>query len=229
MIDVLERLRGGLIVSVQAEVNSLLNTAETIALLARCAAQNGAVGVRIEGDARIRAVRAALPEVPIVGLIKRAHPGFEPYITSTFEELAAVAAAGAQVAAFDATDRARSGGATVAGLIADARGLGMLAMADCSEELDAEPASGADILATTLAGYTEPTRGRTLPALDLVAVFAARHPFTICEGGIASPSEVRAAFGAGASAVVVGTAITNVDVLVRRFADAAPRRLELGA
>jgi N-acylglucosamine-6-phosphate 2-epimerase len=100
----------------------------------------------------------------------------------------------------------------------------MLAMADCSEEPDAEPALGADILATTLAGYTERTRGRTLPALDLVALFAARHPFTICEGGIASPLEVRAAFAAGANAIVVGTAITNVDVLVRRFAEAVPRR-----
>jgi len=224
MTDVLERLRGGLIVSVQAEANSLLNTPETIALLARCALQNGAAGVRIEGASRIRAVRAALPAVPIVGIIKRAYPGFEPYITSTFEELAIVAGAGAQIAAFDATARPRSGGATVAGLIAHARGLGMLAMADCSEEQDAEPASGADILATTLAGYTERTRGRTLPALDLVAAFAARHPFAICEGGIASPNEVRAAFGAGASAIVVGTAITNVDVLVRRFAEAAPRR-----
>jgi putative N-acetylmannosamine-6-phosphate epimerase len=33
---------------------------------------------------------------------------------------------------------------------------------------------------------------------------------------------VRAAFAAGAAAVVVGTAITNVDALTRRFAAAAP-------
>ncbi|MDP9106323.1 MAG: hypothetical protein M3N49_10385 [Candidatus Eremiobacteraeota bacterium] len=37
---------------------------------------------------------------------------------------------------------------------------------------------------------------------------------------------MRAAFDAGAAAVVVGTAITNVDVLVRRFAAAVPRRAD---
>jgi putative N-acetylmannosamine-6-phosphate epimerase len=41
------------------------------------------------------------------------------------------------------------------------------------------------------------------------------------------PEQLRAAFDRGADAVVVGTAITNVDWLVRRFAgltDAAPNR-----
>lgn len=220
--DALARLRGGLIVSVQAEPASLLDTPETIALLARCAVQNGAAGVRIEGAARIAAVRAAL-DVPIVGIIKRVHAGFEPYITSTPEEVAEVAAAGADVVAFDATARSRAAGTTVAMLAHAARTHGMLAMADCAasgdlaETLDAR----VDIVATTLAGYTAPTRDLTLPAFALVAEFAARHPFTICEGGIASPDLARRAFSAGARAIVVGTAITNVDARVRAFAAAS--------
>jgi N-acylglucosamine-6-phosphate 2-epimerase len=98
-------------------------------------------------------------------------------------------------------------------------------MADCSEAADAAAAveSGAEIVATTLAGYTAATRGLSLPALELVAALVARHPFVVCEGGIASPHQARAAFEAGASAIVVGTAITNVDVLVRGFAAAVPR------
>ena len=64
MSALLERLRGGLIVSVQAEAESVLNTPEAIVLLARCAIQNGAVGVRVEGEARISAVRAALLMFP---------------------------------------------------------------------------------------------------------------------------------------------------------------------
>ncbi|HEV3088992.1 MAG TPA: hypothetical protein VGX96_17400, partial [Candidatus Elarobacter sp.] len=60
--------------------------------------------------------------------------------------------------------------------------------------------------------------------LELVRACAASGAFAICEGGVASPDDVRAAFAAGAHAVVVGTAITNVDVLVRRFAAAVPRR-----
>jgi len=224
MNAVLARLRGGLVVSVQAEAGSALDTPETIALLARCAAANGAAGVRIEGELRIAAVRAALPGLPIVGIIKRKHAGFEPYITSTCEEVAAAACAGADVVAFDATARSRPGGAAVADLIGCARAAGVLAMADCSESADAvaAAAAGADIVATTLAGYTSATEGRALPALDLVAEIAARHPFGVCEGGIGSPQQAEAAFAAGAAAIVVGTAITNVDALVRRFAAAAP-------
>jgi N-acylglucosamine-6-phosphate 2-epimerase len=221
----LDGLRGGLIVSVQAEAASLLNTPETIALLARCAVQNGATAVRIEGTARIAAVRAALPDVPIIGIVKRSHPGFEPYITSTREEIAGVAAAGATIVAFDATLRPRAGGMRVADAVACARAAGLVAMADCScpEDAAAAAESGAGILATTLAGYTAATAGRPLPALDLVAAIAARHPFAVCEGGIGAPEGAEQAFAAGASAVVVGTAITNVDALVRRFAAATPR------
>jgi N-acylglucosamine-6-phosphate 2-epimerase len=224
MSDVLRHLRGGLIVSVQAYADSLLNEPATIALLARCAVQNAAVGVRIEGLKRIAAVRAAV-DVPIVGIVKRAHDGFEPYITATRDEVASVAAAGASIVAFDATGRARPDGATLEAMIAAAHAAGVLAMADCATAADLEAATraGADIVATTLAGYTPETAGRSLPALDLVAEAASEHPFVICEGGIATPEAARAAFAAGAAAIVVGTAITNVDELVRRFANATPR------
>ena len=217
-----KRLTGGLIVSVQAYADSLLNTPETIALLARCAVANGAAGVRIEGVARIAAVRAAV-DVPIVGIIKSEHAGFEPYITSTLAEIDAVAQAGADVIAFDATRRPHAEGATVAALVARAHAGAALAMADCADADDiAEAATaGADIVATTLAGYTPATRGRTLPAFDLVRTAARAHDFVICEGGIASPPLASEAFAAGASAIVVGTAITNVDALVRAFVAAS--------
>ena len=201
----------------------MLNTPETIALLARCAVQNGAAGVRIEGLARVHAVRAAV-DVPVIGIIKYEHAGFEPYITSTRAEIAEVAGAGADIVAFDATQRPRADGAGVSDLVAASRALGLVAMADCSDESDAvgAVAAGADIVATTLAGYTAATHGRPLPALEIVAALAKRHPFVTCEGGAREPRHVRAAFEAGASAVVVGTAITNVDALVRRFVAALP-------
>jgi N-acylglucosamine-6-phosphate 2-epimerase len=213
-----------LIVSVQANADSVLNAPETIATLARCAAANGAAGVRIEGGARIAAVRAAV-DVPIVGIVKRVHGGFEPYITSTLEEIAEVVAAGAEIVAFDATERARFGGAGVRALVDEIHRRSRLAMADCSAEDDARRAAeaGADIVATTLAGYTPATKGRALPALDLVYRFSRFHEFVVCEGGVGEPASVAAAFATGASAVVVGTALTNLDVLVSRFVAATPR------
>lgn len=219
----LERLRGGLIVSVQAEAGSPLNTPEAIALLARVAVRNGAAGVRVEGGARIGAVRRAV-DVPIIGIVKRAYEGFAPYITATEREIAEVVAAGAEIVAFDATDRARPDGADLARVVAAVRARGALPMADCATAGDVEraAAAGAAIVATTLCGYTEETPGSPLPALGLVRACKASGAFAICEGGVSSPDDLRAAFAAGADAVVVGTAITNVDVLTRRFAEAVP-------
>ncbi len=202
---VLERLRGRLIVSVQAEEGSPLAAPEAIALLAKVAVRNGAAGLRIEGADRIAAVRAATG-VPIIGIVKRRHPGFEPYITSTIEEIEEAAGAGADVIAFDATRRDRAGGADTRALIAAVAARGLVAMADCSSLDDARAAAvdGADIVATTLAGYTDETRGRPLPAVDIVSALRGEHPFVVCEGGIGSPADAAAAFGAGASAIVVG-------------------------
>ena len=222
--SVLDRLRGGLIVSVQAEAGSPLGAPDTIALLSRVAVSNGAAGIRAEGLARLGAVRRAV-DAPLVGIVKRAYAGFAPYITATEREIAEVAAAGADVIAFDATNRPRPDGQDIAAVIASIHARGALAMADCATAADVRRAAdaGAGIVATTLCGYTEETNGTALPALDLVRACAASGAFAICEGGIASAEHVRAAFAAGAHAVVVGTAITNVDVLVRRFAAAAPR------
>lgn len=221
---ILENLRG-LIVSIQPEAESVLNTPETVALMARCAVANGAAGVRIEGAERIAAVRRAV-EVPIVGLVKRVYPGFGPYITPTEDEVAAVSGAGAEIVAFDATERARPYGHDVAGLIAAIHARGALAMADCAtgSQARAAAAAGADIVGTTLCGYTDETRGHALPALDVLREIAATGAFAVLEGGVADPAQAGAGFAAGASAVVVGTALTNLDARVRAFAGAPARQ-----
>jgi putative N-acetylmannosamine-6-phosphate epimerase len=215
---ILDRLRGGLIVSIQPEAGSVLNTPETVALLARCVVANGAVGVRIEGAERIAAVRAAVT-VPILGLVKRPYAGYAPYITPTRREIDEIAGAGADIVAFDATARARPGGEDVAAMVAAVHAHGLTAMADAATatELRAAAAAGADIVATTLCGYTDETRGWELPALDVVQQSVDTGAFIILEGGVASPSQARSGLAAGASAIVVGTALSNLDALVRRF------------
>ena len=94
-------------------------------------------------------------------------------------------------------------------------------MADCATAADAATAAargrgcGGD---DALRLYARRPGPIALPALDVVAEIARLAAFCICEGGIRLPPEVRAALEAGADAVVVGTAITNVDWLVREFA-----------
>jgi N-acylglucosamine-6-phosphate 2-epimerase len=219
-VSVQSLLRGGLIVSVQAWPGSAIDDPYVIAAMALAAERNGAAGVRVQGAANLRAVRDRV-SVPIVGLIKREVDGFEPYITPEAEDVRAVLAAEAEIVAFDATVRARPAGASVAELIGLIRKAGRLAMADCATFADARAAvdAGADIIATTLCGYTAGTKGTPLPALELVReIAAAGAPFVVCEGGVQAPAQAASAVAAGADAVVVGTAITNIDWLVREFA-----------
>ena len=218
----LDALRGGLIVSVQAWPGSAIDEPQVIAAMARAAQDGGAVAVRVQGDANLRAVRQRVA-LPIVGLVKREYPDFEPYITPTLAEVADVIAADAEVIAVDATARPRPDGSTLDDVVMVAHAARRTVMADCSciEDAQRAAAAGVDVVATTLCGYTLQTKGRRLPAMDLVAEMARLGLFTICEGGVHEPAQVAAALDAGADAVVVGTAITNTDWLVREFAGAA--------
>jgi N-acylglucosamine-6-phosphate 2-epimerase len=227
-VNVLEKMRGGLIVSVQAYDGSAIDRPEVLVAMAQAAVANKAVGVRARGLACLTAMRAVL-ETPLIGLVKVAYDGFEPYITPTNDDVRAVAGTGADIIAFDATDRAHPNGSTVAALIQAIAEAGKLAMADCATFDDALRATeaGAQIVATTLSGYTRETAGRTLPDLELVERMSALDTFVVCEGGVHSPAQLRAALDRGADAVVVGSAISNVDWLVQRFvgsADASSER-----
>ena len=225
-MSVLGALRGGLIVSVQARAGSALDDPHVLAAMARAAQDNGAAGVRIQGVANLQAVRKRV-DVPIVGIIKREYEGFEPYITPTLREVREILDCGAEIIAFDATGRPRPQGVSVAQIVEAIRSGGALAMADCATEADAvcAQAAGADILATTLCGYTKETRGTELPALGLVRSLANLERFVICEGGIHSPQQGAAAIEAGADAIVVGTAITNTEWLTAEYvASLAPQK-----
>ena len=217
-MSVLDRLAGGLIVSVQARPGSPLDDPGILSAMALAAQENGAAGVRIQGAANLRAVRARVT-IPIVGLVKREYDGFEPYITPTLREVREILECGAEIVAFDATARPRPEGVTLPSLIAAIRRDGALAMADCARAADgvAAVAAGADIVATTLCGYTKETADAVLPALDLVRELRGLESFVVCEGGIHSPDAARSARTAGADALVVGTAITDTGWLVRQF------------
>jgi N-acylglucosamine-6-phosphate 2-epimerase len=223
-VSLLDALRGGLIVSVQAWRGSALDDPHVIAAMARAAQDGGAVAVRVAGVAHLRAARERVA-LPIVGLIKREYPGFEPFITPTSADARDAIGAGADIVAFDATARRRPGDETLSDLITTIHMTGRLALADCATAVEAAAAveAGADAVATTLCGYTRQTKEHPLPALDLVREMAPLAAFKVCEGGVHAPREVRAALDAGADAVVVGTAITNVDWLVREFAGSADR------
>lgn len=226
--ELLARLRGGLVVSCQALPGEPLHGPEHMTAIARSVIAGGAVGVRIEGVEDVRAVAAAV-DVPVIGLWKDGHDGV--YITPTLEHAAKVAEAGADIVALDATARPRrdrrSLPDTVRALHEDA---GVLVMADVStfEEGLAAAEAGADIVGTTLAGYTAHARGAADaqgPDLDLVSRLAGVLPVPlIAEGRIATPAQAGEAVARGAWAVVVGGAITRPGSITAGFVDGIERQ-----
>jgi N-acylglucosamine-6-phosphate 2-epimerase len=218
---VLRRLRGGLVVSCQAPPGDPLQGPAFMAAMARAAVLGGAAGIRAEGPADVQAVRQAV-DVPVIGLWKQGAEGV--YITPTVDHARAVAEAGAEIVAIDATGRPRPDGSTVPEVVAGLRRTHRcLVMADVStlDEGTAAAAAGADLVATTLSGYTPYSRQQPGPDLELVAALAARVEVpVVAEGRIATPGEARAALDAGAWAVVVGGAITRPQLIAARFAAA---------
>jgi N-acylglucosamine-6-phosphate 2-epimerase len=216
----------GLIVSCQAPVDSPLHHPIVIAAMAQAAVNNGACGVRIDTPIHIKAVREKV-HVPIIGLWKQVISGSDVYITPNFDHAVAVSQAGADIIAIDGTMRNRPGDQQVGEIITRIHEeLGKLVMADVDTIESAQSAldAGADIIGTTLFGYTRETKHLTPPGWELLTniVNIARHLdiTVICEGGIASPQMARKALDLGADAVVVGTAITGIDLLVKAYISA---------
>jgi N-acylglucosamine-6-phosphate 2-epimerase len=216
----------GLIVSVQAPEGSPLRQPAVIAAMAEASLRNGATGVRLESPEHIGAVRRRCPEALIVGLWKRTYPDSSVYITPGWQEIRQVWAAGADVVAIDATERPRPGGEDLAALIERARReLGAPLMADVDGLANGLRAAelGCAWVGTTLYGYTEATAGQRPPGWELLGELRRALPQAtalICEGGVASPEQARRALELGGDAVVVGTAITGIDLQVNTYSQA---------
>ena len=219
--EILDALRGRLIVSAQAYPGEPMRDPNTMAQVAASAVSGGAAAVRVQGLGDIQATRSAV-EVPVIGLWKDGKDGV--VITPTFQHAYAVALAGSHIVALDGTRRERPDGLNLAETIDRLHAqTNTLVMADCGSLDDARGAveAGADIVGTTLAGYTGERPATEGPDLELIAAIrAAELPaMLVAEGRIHSPVYAAAAREAGADAVVVGTAITHPATITSWFAE----------
>lgn len=218
--DVIEVIRGRLIVSCQAYPGEPMRHPDTMTRVAESVVRGGAVAVRAQGLEDLRAMRSVLT-VPLIGLWKDGTDGV--FITPSVEHAIAVTHTGAEVVAIDGTRRPRPDGSSFADACAAVHELGALVMADCATLDDglAAAAAGADLVGTTLSGYTEDTIRTAGPDLALVRALAAALEIpVIAEGRIHTPRDAAAALNAGAHAVVVGTAITHPSTITSWFAAA---------
>ncbi len=224
--QLLKRLEYGLIVSCQAPPHSPLCHPMIIAAIAQAAIDQNAVAVRINTPEQIAAVRQRI-SAPILGLWKQTIPESEIYITPRFEQAVAIAEAGADLIAIDATLRDRPEAvATLIDRIHKELHKPVVADIDSLEAAIVAAEAGADLIATTLYGYTRDTEQHSPPGFNLVSAIAEKLDTPVlCEGGIATPEMARQALDLGAYAVVVGTAITGIEAQVQAFDRALRHKL----
>lgn len=217
-------LRHKTVVSIQPVPGSPLDQVEIIVAMAKAAENSGAPALRIESVANVRAVAAAV-SIPVIGIVKRDLDDSPVRITPFVEDVEQLAAAGASVIAFDATDRQRpESREAIAEAILHS---GCIGMADCASFEDGLWAhqAGIELIGTTLSGYVggpEPTE----PDFDLVSRFAEQGFITMAEGRFNTPELAGKAIRTGATAVTVGSAITRLELVNNWFNQATLQAAE---
>lgn len=216
----LAAIQGKLLVSCQASKGDPLDDLETLRRLATAVLNGGAAGLRAEGCQSVAAFRE-LTSLPIIGLVKTTDRNGDVYITPGFAAAKSVNDAGADVIALDCTRRRLSEPEPWTTIISRIHSeLGRAVCADIASIEDAllAQAAGADMVATTLRGYTPDTRGiRGVDWPFLEQLLSAVEVPIILEGHVTAPDEVRRALSLGVHAVIVGSAITRPQTITERF------------
>ncbi|MGN0192408.1 MAG: N-acetylmannosamine-6-phosphate 2-epimerase [Candidatus Gastranaerophilaceae bacterium] len=221
-MDVISKLKNTIIVSVQAMPNEPLYEEECLNAMIKSVVKGGAKALRLAG-ARDVANAKKMFDLPVIGITKPEifpkNPKSVVYITPTTEDARSVADAGADIIAFDGTSRPR-GKDNLRKLIRYIAIKRKVSMADIStlSEAIAARALGADMVSTTLSGYTDNSKMTKEPDFELLenAVKILDCP-VIAEGRFWTPEQVNKAFALGAHAVVIGSAITRPQLIVKRF------------
>ncbi len=225
--EILNKIKGGLIVSCQALKTEPLYDSYIMSKMAWAAYLGGAVGIRANTVVDIKAIKEKV-DLPVIGIIKEEYPDSDVYITPTMKEIDALVEIKCEIIALDATRRVRPNGVELKDFFTEVRAKypNQLFMADtsCFEEGELAEGLGFDLIGTTMAGYTPYTKGRALPDLELIREYSEKLSTPIiAEGGIWSPDDLVNVYKAGAFSAVCGTAITRPMDITKRFVKALER------
>lgn len=225
-MNIIDKIKNEVIVSVQAMPNEPLYKEECICAMMESVVNGGAKALRLAGARDVKNAKR-LFDIPIIGITK---PDKLPdnwlevvYITPTLKDVKELIMAGADIIATDATNRPRYKDESLSEIVDYIHSNEKLAMADISilEEGIKARELGFDIISTTLSGYTmHSDRTVTTPDFKLLEnlVKILDCPI-ILEGRIWNPQEVDKAFELGAHSVVIGSAITRPQLITKRFCE----------
>lgn len=221
MIEMIENLKGTLIVSCQALEDEPLFGSMYMSQMAVAAVEGGASAIRANGPDDIKAIKEKV-SVPIIGLYKNDYKDSDIYITTTMKEVDLIIEAGADIVAFDATNRFRPNGVTTKEFIREIKNTypDIPLMADIStlDEGITVADCGVDIVSTTLSGYTKETAHINAFDQELLASLKKHiHLPVVAEGRVNTPKQAALCLKQGAHAVVVGTAITRPQEITKKF------------
>ncbi len=222
--SMLASLEAGLIVSCHAEENEEGDGLDALRYFAQAAIEGGAVGLRLEGVERMRTVRA-MTKLPLIGFVQGSYKDGSALITPSLDDIDALLEAGADMVAIDATKRKRPGDIDGFIFFEQARKRFTAPLwADIASFREGVRAAemGADVVATTLAGYTPSTAVNDYRTPDFTLIKELSSALTIpviAEGRIWTPEDARRCTALGAHAVVVGSAITRPRVIARMYVE----------
>ena len=224
--EILEKMKGGLIVSCQVQHDDPIYTDDMVVKMAEAARWGGAVGIRTNSPEQIKAIKQAVPELSMIGLWKVWHDDTDVFITPTMKEVRAIWEAGAEIIALDCTAQTTHEGTQAWDLIKDVKKEipEAIVFADVSNYEEAKRAieNGADIVAPTLYGYTKETAHIEGPDMRMFAKMCRDFKddaYVMMEGHIYTPEDAMKCIFLGAHSVVVGSAITRPHLTTKRFTD----------
>ncbi len=223
-MDIINRLKNKVVVSVQAMPSEPLYLEKCMVAMMKSVVKGGAGGLRVAGARDVKNAKH-LFDIPIIGLTKPEviPPNWQEivYITPTLDDVIELVKAGADIIAFDGTMRERPSGAKLEDLIKYVKINKRVSMADIStlEEGINATKLGANMLSTTLSGYTQFSQNRGEgPDFELLEQLVKETNLpVVLEGRIWEPDEVDRAFELGAHCVVIGSAITRPQLITKRF------------
>lgn len=239
--EVLKKIKNGLIVSCQAVEGNPLERecSRNMLLMAECAVLGNCNGFRANSPENIKPIKEKYPNYPMIGIWKKAMGTNPVYITPTMKEVDALAELGCEIIAIDATNQINAEGHYAWELISKihVKYPDVAVMADIATIEDARIAAreGADIISTTMNGYTVQSEHKHVrggsegdPDYEFLRKLKAENlgKFIIYEGRIWTPEEAVKCFEEGADCVCVGKAITNPYKITERFSNAIEKYFE---